>query len=250
MEQSPRFDGRQTGFDVRFEWGPAGLRTLATDARTVVIVDVLSFSTTVDMAIARGAAIIPYRWHADRDMLGREFGAPVAARRGQETASSPWSLSPATMRHLDPGNRLVLPSPNGATLADLAADSGADVMIGCLRNATAVANYVWSAGGPVAVIAAGERWPGDDGLRPAIEDLLGAGAILSAIHGARPSPEARVAIAAYRGLANDLGAVIAASASGRELIAGGYEDDVALAGEVDGSTSVPVLCDGEIRRAE
>ena len=250
MEQSPGVDGSQSGFDARFEWGPAGVRALSPDVSTVVIVDVLSFSTTVDLAIGRGAAIIPYRWHANAEAFARTIGAAVAAPRGQETASSPWSLSPATMRHLAAGDQLVLPSPNGATLAALAAESGANVVIGCLRNAAAVANFVCRTGGPVAVIAAGERWPSDAGLRPAVEDLLGAGAILSALDRRAPSPEARVAIAAYRGVDVPIGELIAASASGRELIEGGYGDDVALAVEANVSDQVPVLRDGEIRQAE
>jgi 2-phosphosulfolactate phosphatase len=48
------------------------------------------------------------------------------------------------------------------------------------------------------VIAAGERWRYDDSLRPAVEDHLGAGAILSALvalgHGDGFSPEARAAV--------------------------------------------------------
>ncbi|WP_427168214.1 hypothetical protein ACQF4J_42955 [Streptomyces sp. C1-1] len=54
---------------------------------------------------------------------------------------------------------------------------------------------------PLAVIAAGERWP-DGSLRPALEDLLGAGAIIDELvsHGAGPlSPEAAAARACFTG---------------------------------------------------
>src|SRR3546814_14704136 len=72
---------------------------------------------------------------------------------------------------------------------------------GSLRNASAVAAAAQDAAAEsirkrIAVIAAGEHWPGGN-LRPAIEDLLGAGAIIERLQG-RPSPEARAARAAYQ----------------------------------------------------
>jgi 2-phosphosulfolactate phosphatase len=48
----------QTPFQVRCEWGPAGVRALS-DCRTFIIVDVLSFSTCVAVAAGRGAAVAP-----------------------------------------------------------------------------------------------------------------------------------------------------------------------------------------------
>jgi 2-phosphosulfolactate phosphatase len=104
----------------------------------------------------------------------------------------------------------------------------------------------------VAVIAAGERWeqagPQTGSLRPAVEDLVGAGAILAALAPARPSPEVAAAIAAFRTAAPDLVRFLAASASGRELRARGFGQDVALAAQLDASSTVPRL-DGEAFRS-
>ncbi|MHB8648226.1 MAG: 2-phosphosulfolactate phosphatase [Thermomicrobiales bacterium] len=236
----------QSGFDARFEWGEEGVRRLAPLSDVVVIVDVLSFSTCVDVAVSRGATVFPYRWRdTSAEVFAREKGAVLAVSRGEMTPEHPFSLSPASLEQLPAGTRLVLPSPNGSTLAALAAGSGATVIAGCLRNARAVANAARSFGDTVTVIAAGERWKGDDAsLRPAVEDMIGAGAILAAFRPTTPSPEAIAAIAVYAVAAAALAPFIAACSSGRELIQLGYGDDVALAAQHDVSEAVPLLTDG------
>ncbi|WP_241032135.1 2-phosphosulfolactate phosphatase [Rhodococcus pseudokoreensis] len=163
------------------------------------------------------------------------------------------SLSPNTIRRTTAPRRLVFPSPNGSSICfELGAEAG--VCVGAsLRNATAVAGWIARHYPPttvVAVIAAGEKWPGGE-LRPAIEDLWGAGAVMSALTAAgwdaEASPEARMAIAACRAVADTLPQSLAACASGRELRAAGYPEDVAIAAEVDRSTAVPVLEDRVFR---
>jgi 2-phosphosulfolactate phosphatase len=238
----------QHGFAARMEWGQAGVRLLAPLVDVVVIVDVLSFTTAVSVAVERGAAVFPHRF---RDTTAAERAASLGARLAQSRRDGPGpSLSPASLTALGPGDRLVLPSPNGATCSVLAAEAGATVMAGCLRNASAVARLVRRLGGPVAVIPAGEQWP-DGMLRPGVEDLLGAGAILAALaaggdtHGTfLPSPEARLAVAAFERLRPGLASVLRACASGRELVDRGFARDVELAAELDATDLVPVLRDG------
>lgn len=238
---------RQHDYELRFEWGREGLAAVAGGVAAVVVVDVLRFTTAVSVAVGRGAVVLPYMWGA-----GDTAGA-YAARHGAELAGrredGGWSLSPTDLARLPAGTRLVLPSPNGSALAFGARDSldGARVLAGCLRNATAVATVAAADGGPVAVIAAGERWSSDPAaLRPSVEDLVGAGAVLRALIDARhpaaaASPEARTAAAAFDAVRDDLPGWLAATASGRELAAIGFDDDVAAAAVLDADAVAPVL---------
>jgi 2-phosphosulfolactate phosphatase len=52
----------QAEYDLRCEWGLAGVATLAPVSDVLIIVDVLVFSTSVEIAVARGASVLPYRW--------------------------------------------------------------------------------------------------------------------------------------------------------------------------------------------
>jgi 2-phosphosulfolactate phosphatase len=229
----------QSEFDIRCEWGEHGVSQLAPISDVVIIVDVLSFSTSVEIATSHDAMIFPYRWKdASAAVFAASVGAIVAnARRG----SLGYSLSPQSLVHLPQGTRLVMPSPNGATLT-LGADK-VPTLAGCLRNAQAVAAVAQSYGKRIAVIPAGERWLSDGGLRPAFEDWVGAGAIISHLAGAR-SPEAHAAATTFLGVQSDLAGLLKSCGSGRELIARGFASDVALASTLNISTCVPVFRGG------
>lgn len=238
----------QRGFAVQFGWGPNGLRRLAPAADAVVIIDVLSFSTAVDVALGRGVTVFPYRWHNGTE---HEFAESVNATVASKTAEpGKWSLRPSSLVEAPAGLRLVLPSPNGSALAFGAREAGAKrVIVGCLRNATAVADALQDAES-VAVIAAGERWRGVTGpLRPGVEDELGAGAIIDRLGRSSLSPEAALAASSWTGAAdsgNNLAWMIRECGSGRELRQKGFPYDVELASQLDVSNLVPTLVGDEL----
>jgi 2-phosphosulfolactate phosphatase len=235
----PYFDQEQ--FDVRCEWAMHAVQHLA-PSDIVIVVDILSFTTCVDVALGRGAIVFPYSWKDDTAAAAyaREHSAELAGHRGQ--ADTKYSLAPSSLVNASPGLRLVLPSPNGSSIAFAAMTSGATVLAGCLRNAAAVAAWAQQSGRGrrrITVVPAGERWP-DGSLRPAMEDLVGAGAILRRL-GGRMSPEARVAVAAFDAVSGSLREQLLQCASGRELSERGFAADVELATELDVSQIVPVL---------
>ncbi len=246
---------RQQGFALRCEWGAIGAQTLIGAHDIAVVVDVLSFSTTVSVAMDRGMRIRP------RDALAvsaadASSAFPCAARREDVDAEHPWSLSPLTIRNGPYVPELVLPSPNGAAVSQAAVASGAVVFAGGLRNARATASAIAAAragSGSIVVIPAGERWP-DQSLRPAIEDLLGAGAVIAALvdacglAGDASSPEAELALRAFR-TTHDLRDAIMGSVSGRELLTRGLASEIEIACEFDASDHAARFLDGAFSRA-
>lgn len=208
----------QSTYQVRLEWGVAGLQRLES-ADVVVVVDVLRFSSSVADAVASGGSV-----RLD-DAVG-------------------WSR-------------------NGAAVAAAAQVQGAVVLVGGLRNASAVARAVTTlqerngSRTSVAVIAAGEA-DGAGMLRFAVEDQLGAGAIIAALTDLgidHTAPDAAVAAEGFRALRRALRHLIGASGSARELADGVAATDrmlssgvtpttTAQAAEVDALDVVPVLREG------
>jgi 2-phosphosulfolactate phosphatase len=200
----------QSSYQVRLEWGVDGLARLA-PADIVVVVDVLRFSSTVVSQVADGQTV---PLDADADAV----------------------------------------SLNGAAVARAAGDGHGEVVLGSLRNAAAVAQHVLRRQGErgqrtsVAIIAAGERVSREDAaVRFAVEDQLGAGAIIAALGDLgidHCSPDAAVAGEGFRALRGATKHLLTASGSGRELAEAGRRDEVLSAAAVDAASVVPLLLDG------
>jgi 2-phosphosulfolactate phosphatase len=227
----------QQEFDIRCEWGLQGMQELAPISDVVIIVDILSFSTSVEIATANGALVYPYRW---KDETAIEFAKSVQAELADQRSAKGFTLSPASLVRIPAHTRIVLPSPNGSTLS-LSAGI-ATILCGCLRNAMAVANYAKLIGSRIAVIPAGEQWE-DGTLRPCFEDQAGAGMIISYLHGSF-SPESKAALSVFQYAAGNLDKEIMNCSSGKDLRERGFEKDVSLACAMNVSDNVPKLIEG------
>jgi len=201
----------QSRYQVRLEWGADGLERLA-PAEITVVVDVLRFSSTIAARVAAGETV-----------------------------------------PLDGASHAV--SINGAAVAARAAATGTLVLLGALTNASAVARAILihqqrrGERTAINVIAGGELPSRERGapLRFAVEDLLGAGAVIDALVGVgidHTSPEAAAAGEAFRGLRGATRHLLTASGSGQELLAADRRDEVLAAAEVDALNAVPALRDG------
>ena len=233
---------------VLSEWGLSGVHALMDRADVFIIVDILSFSTCVDVACTNGARVFPFPID-DHDAAQREaqrLEADLAGKRSDPNAK--YSLSAPTLQNITFGTKLVLPSPNGSRISFSIRDK--PILAGCLRNAAAVADRVAKLveDGTVAVIPAGERWS-DGSLRPAIEDLLGAGAIITELCGIHSS-EAIIAQEAFASARPNLLDRLLGSVSGIELNERGFPQDVEIAAELNVSTCAPILVEGAYARAK
>lgn len=226
---------------VGVEWGLEGALHYAGRVDGIVVVDVLSFSTSVAVAVDRGAQVWPHPGGPEARQLAAEVDGVLAGRR---TLTDGPSLSPTSLLDLPADSRLVLPSPNGGVIAYSLVGQGCQVLVAALRNASAVGRYLAESRElkSVLVVPAGERWP-DGSMRVAYEDMVGAGAVISRMLAVDPAvqitAEAEASMAAFERMRP-----LADTPSGQELVERDFEDDIALASALDASSAVPVLRDG------
>lgn len=239
----------QSPYACRVEWGQRGAREAAERGDITIIVDVLSFSSTVVTALSFGAISYPYPppINDTARAYALRIGAELALGRAEAAKSGGRSLSPASFTADDSGKSFVLCSLNGAACSCIASKVPS-LLVGSLLNATAsahAANRIQDeTGANITVVPCGEQWSNaldnENRLRPGIEDYLAAGLILSKLNGAK-SPEAKVCIGAYESCKADLHDLVWGCGSGRELRELGYEQDVRHCIQLDALDLVPVL---------
>lgn len=140
----------QSEHNVRCEWGEHGVITLAPISDVIIIVDIFSFSTSVEIAANQGAIVFPYLWKNETAYV---YAALIQAEVADAKNINGYTLSPTLLLKLSSEVRLVLPSPNGSTLSLMA--SSAQILAVCLRNARAVAFSAMRKVQNIAVIPAG-----------------------------------------------------------------------------------------------
>ncbi len=226
----------------------------------LIVVDVLSFTSSVSTAIAHGGQIIPCLDTESFLALAHQQDAIPAISRHKAVENGGFSLSPVSYIGMKPGTRVAVTSLNGATCSALA-ERLPLVFAASLLNASAVAQCVSSLLADteynVTVLACGERLvepDGDSELRFAIEDYLGAGAVLSGILNTirkeQASPEAKVCADTFGAVQSDIAQILWECESGQELRARGFDEDIRHVSQLDLYSAVPVLREGIFARAE
>ena len=205
------------------------------DGRTVVVFDVLRATTTVAAALAAGVGEI--RVFGSLAEAARAAAAHEGARIlcGEENCLPPAGFdlgnSPGAFRREMHAGRTAYMSTTNGTRAIVAARAAANVFAGAIVNASAVARAAAAADADVTLLCAGT------GGAVAMEDVIGAGAVMAALGRNSPiSPESDTALIArrlYEAASQDLRAALTESLGGRNVIAAGLLEDIAFAARLD-----------------
>lgn len=221
------------GLEIFLGLGVHGALEARARGGVIVMIDALRVSATMIAALETGmAAIKPVA--TPEECTGE---VTAGERGGRKLPNCRHNNSPTElMRHNYAGKTLVLTSTNGVECLLSAAGLKSTVLVGSTTNRRAVAGaaarLARKRGVPITLLMAGRN------NQYAVEDALAAGEI------ARALPEARVHGELPSAAA--LEADFCASDSGRNLIALGYADDVRFCAQLDRSTVVPVLIDGQL----
>lgn len=254
-------DGDHQTPQVNLDWALDGLVHALKKHDLIVIVDVLRFSSAVVTAVAHGFTIYAVGDPQKGVALAKRAGAELAGKSGH----TKFSLSPSSFMNAPDmsGREVVLFSPNGAACSERIKNQD-NAYIGCFLNALALGQTISAVARArarnVTIIAAGEQRSVATGERItyqpqesqrvlAIEDYLGAGAILTNVDLVKTA-EAYVCEQAYRSVTPRLFELVRASFSGRYLEQNGLLDDVRHAVKVDLYAIVPAIRDGRITALE
>jgi 2-phosphosulfolactate phosphatase len=204
----------------------------------VVVFDVLRATTSMIVALAAGSPAIHIFDTIDEALqaAGRFGGPRLLAGEVQCLPPAGFDLgnSPAGFADCS-GSTIFLATTNG-TRAIIAARAARTIAIGALVNARAVARHLLALGRDVKLICAGTQG------QVAMEDLLGAGAVINAMMWEEDitlaTDTARIALGLFRATADELEDALAHSTGGQNIIRAGLADDIAFAARLN---SIPVV---------
>ncbi len=196
-------------FDIHCCWGFKLEENVISSYDVCIIVDVLSFSTSLDL------------------LLQSKEPAKTIVGASQLLGG----ISP---------KKLIIPSPVG--LPQRLKLYKKPVLAGCLRNARAVARMAFQLGNSVLVIPMGDKISNEE-FKTCSEDFIAAGAIISYMKGSR-SPESKAAQDIYNTSKNDISAMVKLSISARQMMLKGFATEVDAACQFNKSKHVPLLDKG------
>jgi 2-phosphosulfolactate phosphatase len=222
---------------------------------TVVVIDVFLATTTLLTILENGArSVLPVASLAEAEEVGEALERSRLLRGGEQDAEKieGYDLGPYPEEYTPEvvgGKDVIFVTTNG-TRAISSAGPAKELLIGCIRNAPAVARYLEASGTEsVYVVCAGSAG------RFTLEDFLGASAILSRLNGEGHLEDWRLNDAAWLALE------FAERYEGREKVAlkrgraGRWflENDMAkefeFVGDVGASELVPEVVEGRLKPA-
>jgi len=209
----------------------------------VVVIDVLRASSSIIVALARGAeCVVPVRTIKEAREIANRYSELILAgeRKGVRPPGFDYGNSPVSFSRLDlGGKRLILTTTSGTTA--ISRSRGAKhVLVGAFLNASSVAKSSFSLAEEencgVTLSLAGKR----GGF--SLEDFLGAGAIANYFpEDVFLSDAAQATLHAYCGAECSLLNVVKRGNHGKYLTSIGFEEDVELCAQLNKYSIVPCL---------
>lgn len=219
-------------------------RTRGTHA---VVIDVLRATTTIATALAHGAAgVIPAMDAGEAADIGRRLGRERVLFGGERESKMIEGFdldnSPASYtREAVEGKTIAFTTTNG-TRAMRALGAALSVRTAALVNRAAVADALAGESGEIVLVCAG------DNGKFALEDALGAGALVHALAARVPAIElrdgARGCAILYRACQDRLLDGVASADHARDLAEAGFAGDLGRCAALDVLRVVPTLRDG------
>jgi 2-phosphosulfolactate phosphatase len=217
--------------------------------RCVVVFDVLRATTTMTAALAAGVAEIRVFESLDSAaMAAGKFNGPrvlCGERNCLPPAGFDLGNSPAGFVGELHARRTVFISTTNGTRAIVAARNAKRLLIGAIINASSVARRLSSFNSDVTLLCAGT------GGQPAMEDLLGAGAVIDELMQLAKvqleGDSALMALRLFRACHGELRAVMAETAGGRNVLAVGLGADIDFAAKLDSMDVVGRVEEGPLR---
>jgi 2-phosphosulfolactate phosphatase len=218
---------------------------------TVVVLDVFMATTTLLTILENGArGVFPVGSLEEADRVKEDLDASSLLRGGEQDAARiegydhgpfPEEYAPDVVR----GKEVIFVTSNGTRA--IAEAAGADrVLLGCLRNAPAVARHLQESGTEsIYLVCAGSAG------RFTIEDFLGAATILSRmdVGGWRLNDGAWMALDFAERHRGEVPDVLKQSRAGRWFVETGRMDAFDFVADVGASDLVPEVVEGRLRRA-
>lgn len=212
--------------------------------RAAVVFDVLRATTSMTAALVAGVEEIQiFANVASVRKSAGEIGLyPKPLLCGEENCLPPEGFdlgnSPGAFDRSLKGRTLFMSTTNG-TKAIIAARTAKLLLVGALVNASAVAGAVIESGLDVTLICAGTNG------EMAIEDAIGAGAVIEALRQSsgqalarsgqamEESDGARMALRLFQSAKNDLKGALSCGAGGRNVLRAGLSQDIDFAASLD-----------------
>jgi 2-phosphosulfolactate phosphatase len=216
---------------------PRDVRAERLAERVVVVFDVLRATTTITAALAAGVREVRVFESLDAaTAAARAFGGSAAVLCGERQCLRPAGFdlgnSPGAFSRESHAGKTVFMCTTNGTRAIVAARAAKLLLVGAIVNASAVARRVLAE----QVEAATLLCAGTDG-EPAMEDLVGAGAVIDAMSrqsaGEPGNDVARAALRLFCASRDDLRGALADATGGRNVIAAGLAGDIEFAVRLD-----------------